>query len=130
VSFLRTKGWATDRRSKNAPDQALGYFDAVLPGPVKPVVVEWEAGDVSSVHRSMNKLTILVSSGIISAGILAVCSRRFYARSTRPRENFRSLESYLRLWKSVPCASGVLEIVVLDQKPAMNLAEIVPRTST
>jgi hypothetical protein len=113
VSFLKTKGWAMDRRSRNAFDRALGYFDAVLPGPEKPVVVEWEAGDVSSSHYSMNKLTMFVSSGIISAGVLVVSSRRFYVRSGDRAGNFRELDAYLGLWKSVPCGAGVLELIVV-----------------
>lgn len=67
VSFLKAKGWATDRRQKNALDHDLRYFDAVLPGSEKPSVVKWGTGDISSLHRSMNKLTMLVSSGMVSA---------------------------------------------------------------
>ena len=53
-------------RSRPSP----GYFDAVLPGPERPIAVERETGTISSSHRSMNKLTMLVSCEIISAGVL------------------------------------------------------------
>jgi hypothetical protein len=48
VSFLKAKGWATNRRARNALDWRLGYFDAVLAGPEKPIVAEWEASWKSS----------------------------------------------------------------------------------
>jgi hypothetical protein len=44
VAFLKSKGWAIEGRAKNALDQRLGDFDAVLPGTEKPIVVEWETG--------------------------------------------------------------------------------------
>lgn len=114
VKFLEGKGWLIEGPAKNALGAALGDFDAVLPGPEKPIVVEWETGNISSSHRSMNKLTMLVSSGIISAGILAVPSRRLYVYLTDRVGSIQELEPYFGLWKSVPCTSGVLEIVVFE----------------
>jgi hypothetical protein len=72
VEFLKKSGWAIEGPAKNALDQRLGDFDAVLTGPEKPIVVEWETGNISSSHRSMNKLTMLLSCAIISAGVLVV----------------------------------------------------------
>jgi Restriction endonuclease BamHI len=115
VRFLKTKGWAIEGNAKNALGQALGDFDAVLAGPEKPIVVEWETGNISSSHRSMNKLTMLVACGIISAGVLVVPSRRLYAYLTDRIGNIKELEPYFGLWKSVPCTSGVLEIIVIEQ---------------
>jgi hypothetical protein len=114
VSFLKSKGWATDRRSRNSLDRRLGFFDAVLPGPGMPIVVEWETGNISSSHYSMNKLAVLISSGIVSAGVFVVRSQRFYARPTDRAGNLRKLEPYLGLWKSLPCVTGMLEIIVFE----------------
>jgi hypothetical protein len=95
-------------------NQSLGDFDAVLPGPEKPIVAEWETGNISSSHRSMNKLTMLVSCGVISAGVLVVPSRKLYAYLTDRIGNIKELEPYFELWRSVPCESGVLEILVIE----------------
>lgn len=115
VKDLRARGWIIEGKAKNALNEALGDFDAVLPGPEKPIVVEWETGNVSSSHRSMNKLTMLVSCEVISAGVLVVPSRKLYAYLTDRIGNIQELTPYFALWKSVPCKSGVLEIVVIEQ---------------
>jgi hypothetical protein len=124
IGELKRRGWVIEGKAKNALAQELGDFDAVLPGPEKPIVVEWETGNISSSHRSMNKLTMLVSCGVISAGILVVPSRKLYAYLTDRIGNVayltdrignvRELEPYFGLWKSVPCDSGVLELVVIE----------------
>jgi hypothetical protein len=61
VKELRDRGWTIEGAAKNQVGQDLGDFDAVLLGPSGPVVAEWETGNVSSSHRSMNKLTMLAS---------------------------------------------------------------------
>jgi hypothetical protein len=104
VGELRRRGWVIEGKAKNALAQELGDFDAVLPGPEKPIVVEWETGNISSPHRSMNKLTMLVSCGVISAGILLVPSRKLYAYLTDRIGNIKELEPYFGLWKSVPAS--------------------------
>ena len=115
VRILKANGWSIEGEAKNALDQRLGDFDAVLPGPEKPIVVEWETGNISSSHRSMNKLTMLLSTGVISAGVMVVPSRKLYVFLTDRIGNIKELEPYFGLWRSVPCESGVLEIVVIEQ---------------
>ncbi len=114
IADLKSRGWTIEGRAKNALNQALGDFDAVLAGTEKPVVVEWETGNISSSHRSMNKLTMLVADGAISAGVLVVPSRKLYVYLTDRIGNIKELEPYFRLWKSVPCQAGVVEIVVIE----------------
>ncbi len=115
VKELKRCGWSIEGPAKNSFGKALGDFDAVLPSPHKPIVVEWEAGNISSSHRSMNKMTMLVADGVISAGTLVVPSRKLYVYLTDRIGNIQELEPYFRLWKSVPCKDGVLEIVVIEQ---------------
>lgn len=115
VTELRKFGWRIEGPAKNLLNQALGDFDAVLPGPKMPIVAEWETGNISSSHRSMNKMTMLLSDGVISAGTLVVPSRRLYIYLTDRIGNIQELEPYFRLWHSVPCKEGVLEIVVIEQ---------------
>lgn len=115
VSELKEKGWRIEGNAKNAIDQRLGDYDAVLKGPEGPIVAEWETGNISSSHRSMNKLTMLLSSGVISAGVMVVPSRKLYVYLTDRIGNIKELEPYFGLWRSVPCESGVLEIIVIEQ---------------
>jgi hypothetical protein len=115
VGELRMRGWQIEGKAKNSLNQALGDFDAILPGPIKPIVAEWETGNISSSHRSMNKLTMLVADQVISAGTLVIPSRRLYVFLTDRIGNVQELEPYFRLWRSVPCVQGVLEVVVIEQ---------------
>jgi len=62
----------------------------------------------------MNKLTMLVADRIIAAGTLIVPSRKLYVYLTDRIGNYKELEPYLRLWKSVPCKKGILEVVVIE----------------
>lgn len=127
VTTLRALGWLIEGRAQNAVGQGLGGFDAVLPGPQGPVVVEWETGNISSSHRSMNKLTMLVAEEVIAAGTLVVPSRKLYVYLTDRIGNIQELEPYLRLWRSVPCQKGVLEIVVIEHDATSEMVPKIPK---
>ncbi|MBZ5698851.1 MAG: hypothetical protein LAN18_09920 [Acidobacteriia bacterium] len=129
IKELKKLEWTIEGKAKNLLNQQLGDFDAVLPGPEGPVVVEWETGNISSSHRSMNKLTMLVADGIIAAGILVVPSRKLYVYLTDRIGNYKELEPYLKLWKSVPCKTGVLEIVVIEQDFESKKVRKIPKTT-
>jgi hypothetical protein len=127
IKELRKLKWTIEGAAKNHLGENLGDFDAVLPGPEGPIVVEWETGNVSSSHRSMNKLTMLVSNGTIAAGTLVVPSRKLYKYLTDRIGNYQELQPYVKLWKSVPCESGVLEIVVIEQDAESYEAPKIPK---
>jgi hypothetical protein len=75
----------------------------------------------------MNKLTMLVADGLIAAGVLVVPSRNLYLYLTDRIGNYRELEPYLKLWKSVPCKEGILEIVVVEQDAESKDVQIIPK---
>lgn len=129
IKQLRKRGWTIEGAAKNRLGQELGDFDAVLLGPEGPIVAEWETGNISSSHRSMNKLTMLVSDGVIAAGTLVVPSRKLYVYLTDRIGNYKELEPYLKLWKSVPCKRGVLEIVVIEQDAESFRVPKIPKTT-
>jgi hypothetical protein len=129
IKELRKLEWTIEGPAKNKLGQMLGDFDAILVGPSGPIVVEWETGNISSSHRSMNKLTMLVSDGIIAAGVLVVPSRKLYAYLTDRIGNYKELEPYLKLWKSVPCKTGALEIVVIEQDAVSTDVPKIPKTT-
>lgn len=129
ITALRKRGWTIEGAAKNRFGQGVGDFDAVILGPQGPIVAEWETGNISSSHRSMNKLTMLVSDGVIAAGTLVVPSRNLYVYLTDRIGNYKELEPYLRLWKSVPCKKGVLEIVVIEQDAESFKVRKIPKTT-
>jgi hypothetical protein len=127
VHSLKAGGWTIEGKAKNALDEHLGDFDAVLLGPDKPIVVEWENGNISSSHRSMNKLTLLLKTGIISAGVLVVPSRKLYVYLTDRIGNIQELKPYFALWKSVPLRAGILEIIVIEQDAVSKDVPRIPK---
>ena len=129
IAELKKRKWTIEGAAKNHLGQHLGDFDAVLADPQGPVVVEWETGNISSSHRSMNKLTMLIADGIIAAGTLVVPSRKLYIYLTDRIGNYRELEPYLKLWKSVRCKKGVLEIVVIEQDAESYDVPRIPKTT-
>jgi len=127
INELRRRNWIIEAKAKNELDARLGDFDALLPGPEEPIAVEWETGNISSSHRSMNKLMMLVSSEILSAGVLAVPSRMLYEYLTDRIGNIRELEPYFPFWKKMPCKSGVLEVVVFEHDATSREVPRIPK---
>ena len=78
------------------------------------VAFEWETGNISSSHRSMNKMALGLHTGDLRAGILVVPSRKLYKFLTDRVGNVAELEPYFPLWKATPCENGVLEVVVIE----------------
>ncbi|MES2208508.1 MAG: hypothetical protein V4525_17160 [Pseudomonadota bacterium] len=80
------------------------------------VAIEWETGNISSSHRSMNKLAIALVSGKIHAGILILPSRSLYEHLTDRIGNIGELSGYLPMWKDlgVSVSRGLLAISIVE----------------
>jgi len=60
--------------------------------------VEWETGNISSSHRSLNKMCLALMGGIIDAGVLIVPSFKLYPHLTDRIGNIRELQPYFHFW--------------------------------
>lgn len=127
IAELERREWTIEGEAKTVEGKDLGEYDAVVIQDKATVVAEWETGNVSSSHRSMNKLTMLVSDGTIAAGVLIVPARKLGRYLTDRIGNYEELEPYIRFWKSVPCKSGVLEIVVIEQDEDDPKMPLIPK---
>lgn len=80
------------------------------------VAIEWETGNISSSHRSMNKLAIALANGIIQIGVLIVPSRLLYEHLTDRIGNITELSGYLSMWESLKTSveRGLLAITVVE----------------
>ena len=95
----------------------FGGFDFVTSTPEGiHVAIEWETGNISSSHRSMNKLAIALASEKIQAGVLIVPSRELYKHLTDRIGNIGELSGYLSMWKDfgVNVNRGLLAISVVE----------------
>ncbi|PLK68698.1 hypothetical protein C0V73_22780 [Rhizobium sp. TH135] len=95
----------------------FGGFDFVTRGPDGlRVAIEWETGNISSSHRSMNKLAIALANKVVDVGVLIVPSRLLYEHLTDRVGNIYELSGYLEMWHGLGEAieSGVLAITVVE----------------
>ena len=112
---LQKQGWKLEQVVQFGGLRNPGKFDALFDTHSGPVVLEWETGNISSSHRSLNKMALGIMRGRIAAGILIVPSSALAQYLTDRIGNIRELEPYLELWQATPCQhGGVLEIVVIE----------------
>jgi hypothetical protein len=59
-------------------------------------------------------MALFLLEGKIAAGTLIVPTRVLYNYLTDRVGNMQELEPYLKLWRSLPCKNGVLEIIAVE----------------
>ena len=95
----------------------FGGFDFVTIAPSgTKIAIEWETGNISSSHRSMNKLAIALGNGIVQVGVLIVPSRDLYQHLTDRIGNIGELSGYLSMWESLKSSvtRGLLAVTVVE----------------
>jgi len=94
----------------------FGPFDVVISLNETRVAIEWETGNISSSHRSLNKLFLALRQKEIDVGLLIVPSRDLYVHLTDRVGNIAELSGYLSVWKSLKewVAQGALGILVVE----------------
>ncbi|MDP1591231.1 MAG: hypothetical protein Q8M07_25985 [Prosthecobacter sp.] len=97
--------------------QKVGDFDffTELSGKTR-CVIEWETGNISSSHRSMNKLCLVMMAGLIDIGVVVLPSRELYAHLTDRIGNWMELSPYLPLWHQFGqgVQRGMLAVTVVE----------------
>jgi Restriction endonuclease BamHI len=83
----------------NPTDSKTGPIDGVFATRSGLVAVEWETGNVSSSHRSLNKIVYALQSEAIRAGFLIAPSRRLYRYLTDRVGNVPELMGYFGFWR-------------------------------
>jgi len=95
----------------------FGGFDLVTEGDNGTrIAIEWETGNISSSHRSMNKLAIALSAGVVDVGVLILPSRILYEHLTDRIGNIGELSGYLSMWEGLKSTvqRGLLAITVVE----------------
>jgi hypothetical protein len=97
--------------------EQLGDFDFYLElGDRMRCVMEWETGNISSSHRSMNKLCLVMLADLIDIGVVILPSRQLYPHLTDRIGNWEELSPYLALWHHVgqSVKRGLLAVTVVE----------------
>lgn len=114
VVELVESGWTPEYRWPLDDRAKPGDMDAGKLLPEGLAAFEWETGNISSSHRSLNKMAMGLMQGKIVAGFLVVPTRAMYKYLTDRIGNYSELVPYLPLWKSIQVTEGLLQIVVIE----------------
>lgn len=75
-------------------------MDATYPVGNRFFAAEWETGNISSAHRSINKLLLGVLKQLLVGAAIIVPSRKMYYYLTDRVGNYQELEPYFPLWRA------------------------------
>ncbi|MBE3561314.1 MAG: hypothetical protein IMW89_19150 [Ktedonobacteraceae bacterium] len=113
ILHLEARGWV-----KEQPLTVLGTgeMDIAYWTDKGLFCVEWETGNVSSSHRSLNKMTMGMIEKVLIGGILVVPTRALATFLTDRIGNFPELSAYFPFWRKqkVHIQEGVLEIIAVE----------------
>ena len=126
------------------PDGAtIGRFDAVFPFPdakyvdggkrdVKVTsgsfgVVEWETGNISSSHRSLNRMVLGMLHGNVAAGFLIIPTRSIARYLTGRVGNVEELSPYFEVYRKIMVERGVLKVMTVEHDATSTDPSVVPK---
>lgn len=127
AQLLNSEGWMPQVPWPIDDTSRPGRMDAAYMSSAGLVAFEWETGNVSSSHRSINKMCLGLHVGAIAGGLMAVSSNRLAPYLTDRIGNIGELERYFPLWSSTPCDQGVLEILVVEHDNESDDAPLIPK---
>ena len=80
-------------------------------------VIEWETGNISSSHRSLNKICLALMAELIDAAVVIVPSNKLNIHLTDRVGNIRELQPYFHFWSAFgrTLPRGLLAVVVVEQ---------------
>jgi hypothetical protein len=109
---LLQTGWQKEKPIQLTSELQPGNLDFMLSTTYgAPIAIEWETGNISSSHRSMNKLAVGLVQGVIRAAVMIVPDRSLAKYLTDRVGNFQELAPYFPFWSAIACPHGVFEIV-------------------
>lgn len=134
VESLLDRGW---RGQEKFPRSADGSKVEVYPGAfdvwrdledgLGAVVAEWETGNVSSSHRSINRMVRAIMENHAVAGYLIVPSRSLYEFLTDRIGNFQELRPYFQVWAGLPISHGYLAVMEVEHNSINSAAAPIPK---
>jgi hypothetical protein len=125
----------TDQAEKVVFNESVGDFDFWFETPEGfKTVVEWETGNISSSHRSLNKMSLALMGHVADAAVLVVPSRILYVHLTDRIGNIRELQPYFYFWNRFGSLinKGLLAVMEVEHDElfdSIDLREFVPTGS-
>jgi len=112
---LEGLGWERERQVDIATLRQPGRIDVIKRLPDGGLcAVEWETGNISSSHRSANKMALGLLNKVLTSGIIILPTRKMYRFLTDRIGNYEELSPYFSMWKALPIKNGVLAVVAIE----------------
>ena len=127
MTHLETLGWNLETGVPIAVLKRTGRIDATRKVGKKLFCVEWETGNISSSHRSMNKMALGLMKNLLIGGILILPTRIMYHYLTDRVGNYQELEPYFDLWKSVKVKEGILAVIAIEHDSVCKNVPRIPK---
>jgi len=127
LESLEARGWQLETRADLGVTHRPGPIDATFQCSEGLFAVEWETGNISSSHRALNKMTIGILHQRLVGGILVVPTRSLYEYLTDRVGNYRELEPYFDVWRSVRCEVGYLAVIAVEHDAESCEVDRIPK---
>lgn len=130
MSRLRDEyGWTLETRIDIATLKVPGPLDATCLLGESLLCVEWETGNISSTHRSLNKMCLGLLKGLIIGGVLILPTRKMYRYLTDRVGNLSEIEPYFPFYRVIPVRRGVLVVIGIEHDAvSLNVPRILKGT--
>jgi hypothetical protein len=92
----------------------VGDFDVAYPVGQQHFVVEWETGNISSTHRSLNRIALGILQGSIVGGAVVLSSGLLYPYLTDRIGNFDEIHPYFDVYAKLSFADGLIGMLVVE----------------
>ncbi len=125
-------GWTLEARYKIGTGKGTGPIDALRDVMLRTAgeskfALEWETGNISSSHRSLNKMCLGMIEGRIAGGAIVLPSGSMYPYLTDRVGNYPEIRPYLNYWRDAVTADGVLAIYVVEQDAESYAVPRIPK---
>ncbi len=124
---LQSFGWQLETPVDIATVRRPGPMDATYQVKDRLFCVEWETGNISSSHRSVNKMALGIMKKTLIGGALILPTREMYQYLTDRIGNFRELSPYFPLWKSLHVEEGLLLVIAIEHDAISDKAPRIPK---
>ncbi|MDP2643714.1 MAG: hypothetical protein Q8P24_02125 [Desulfobacterales bacterium] len=124
---LQSCGWQLETPVDIATVRRPGPMDATYQVKDRLFCVEWETGNISSSHRSVNKMALGIIKKILIGGALILPTREMYQYLTDRIGNFRELSPYFPLWKSLHAEEGLLIVIAIEHDAVSDKTPRIPK---
>jgi len=89
--------------------------------------LEWETGNISSTHRTLNKLALGMLKETIIGGVLILPTRSMYKYLTDRIGNYTEIEPYFDLWRSLQIRNGILMVIAIEHDSLDHTVPLIPK---